>query len=1701
MQIFKKIPGEIKTGCQRYLNDLLKTQYEHQVEKNFVDIFNHDTDLIQQYLSYTDSEQATFTKFDKAQDKYNETIIKAKKRWEKNNQSFYVAKNTMHEMSIHKKEFEKCKESIEKLEENKNQFELFLTTKFSWEDIRNVFKLKNNLPYYEQIKIKWEAQSIFARYSYEDMLKAYDHIIIYEKQLNFWISLLSDQVYTDESKQFLALCQYNFEKTSELKQAMADTISLRINHALNLNNLSIDSPTGWIESALGMSMDLNLAPLSQLAISDLPKVMSILKSKSPNLYRDFLQALSQKTQTEEWLIPYICDQDNFIPIEISEQVPKSNMYFSNENQIVLQMNTLKVCVDELLENLKNQKFGPIQELVNHSGFKGILELGKVIADEMLRAEKSKPNKFSLNLSYYSSLGSAYQTEIFLNKWQAMLEKIKNEYDKKAAIIAKVITQTIEDSIFRDLKYNLFEFPASALNVFKDYIEQYGDEQDKKTMFNLFTPTYVISKFDLIKEHVNTSKIEIDDDKVQALFQFAKLYWPHSQVKAIEVLINLLEGEGFPNSVEEDAGFVKKIMPIFVGENAKKELLGFIKNFSENYLSKITEPANDSVYRFLLRFHPVLADLWTKEREDQIEKKYTEIGELFSNMSLKNIDLNKVVSNISLLNTHDKKKNTLYILSLSVFIESYISQYKGESNILGEALYALYKYNPENLAFLEKAIEKRIQYLIKKYKPLDDQDMAWFFQMRKDPDITDMILNILEKNYKGFADNMINMLLVNPDSKLFSVIFSKYVLHNFLRLEQNQIDSLMDTVSLLSKNETNQAIIDGSLIKAIDILQGSDYFKSTEQIHFWLRKYGTTKMVEHYFLKKIEVVLQSNNWDALKITVAEISEWLGLKVQHKPVFTLAENQQALFKLYHDNFESYHQEKWDSQYQYLTEWLSAPETKIMTQLSRVKWFESFVNEKIKFNKALDNFKLIDLNIHQGNQSIPKVDMSLSEFYGTQNMDKIISLIQHKMSNFDPEISVEVYEIINRYLSEREIKSIPEGYLAYQQFEIYQKFYKLWKAIVELNFDDAILFYRKIMVDSKAINRLSQPNGFSPLKNNLCDRGRFFQDKLAQVKSSMNILYKQNLYNKFYLNIPQDQKLQDIYIQIFGEQEIASLISLSEDSKGVYAHFNELKDNLSQGKWNLVKFDLNIISKFKVVVPTEKMNIIIQELIGPTKTLGSHDRLMSILAYTRLIKNEYIDDIDRTNDVETVKLFNHEQENISIYTKKVTAAMISKFKHCHNMSEMGKFFSKDNTFRSILLTHIDSEHFGQLQHFLVLQLKGLFDGNCPKEYLSVREKWEANILDLTHWQALSQMMGFVKAKYKTKKIPNEDGFLNLAKNSIDIAVKCFEELRSIFVLSCTQPECLQDIQNLKKEITLKQNSCIRAAIFIRFFGSDAQQNTLETWIDSIAAEQRKIMMKGILNETIEKTLNFVEKLIRFSGNEEQKIENDRLNTEWYIYHCLEGCLPQANTDEVVGLRKATLEEAFHDYVPEFDKQLFRYFIDKFKCDEKGIFDYVKSCKIKFGSEYMIEVEQFIKTGDLKSIIAKLKTLQVVVPQEEKQVLLFKYKSAVEPVKRDAIKFLFALGLSAKLHAVTHLFTKQLKENPKTAVNQFRPILIRQPLTDMLNKVKGKYDLGKHQFMEGVEKSIDLERKYFIDWNQADFSPRGETGSQIRSNIKNVA
>lgn len=1693
MQIFKKIPDDIKAGCQRSLAELLKRNFGYQSESQYIDIFNNDTDFIDQYLSYSESEQGVFANFSKAQLEYNDTIVKAKKKWEKSKQSFYVAKNTMHEMSIHKNEFTKYQTDVKKIEANKSHFELLMDTEFVWEEIKTKTEEKM-LPDFELLKARWRRQSVFGRFSYQDILKAYQHILNYENQLVFWLEKTAGQTHSSELNSFIEICQFNFKKVEELKKAICFTLAERLQHGIDHDCLNTDDPVAWIELALGGAIGLKSTIPSYLQITDITQILTILKQHAPDLYQGILGSLNKTNGLKKGIFSYRIIEDEFVPTKLTSCYPKNNHYFSEKNPIILQFNLLNKSIYALLVKLRENKFQSIQELMTDSGFQGLCGLSEMIEKESLQIIQAKPHSIVSNLSYYTSFGTAYQFEQSLVLWQGVLKRIEEQCKAKASEIIKFISQNIEKDLFRDLQYNLFEFPPETMHCFKMFIEKYGDMEDKKIVSNLCSPIYVLNKFDLIKEHFNTSKIEINDDSVQALLQFAKLYWTPEQIKAIETLTNLLEGEDFPRNIEEDSKFVKKMLPIFNNaDNPRKELLNFLEKFSESYLSKIADSGNDSVYRFLLRFHPQLAALWTNEREKEIEQKYTQVCQLFSGMTLPESEPEKTLNYVGLLYSHDQRKKTDYINSLSVFLQSYAEGYDGSVNFLGSTIYALYQYNSDNLPSLAQIIEKRILYLIKSNIELDEQDMDWFFQMRNNSEINEIILTVLEKNYQGRFSNLTSIFMVNTDMKIFECIFHKYVSRHFLKMEDKKIETLMDSISLLPSNKPYKALIDSILMKIIDKLNGPYYFQCQERIQFWLKKHNSIEVIEHYFLNTLEIALKSNNWDALKITVNEISTWLGLAQNHKPAFTILDNQTKLHELYQRFFDTYHSGKWNSQYQYLTEWITTPQTHTLTQCSRVKWFESFILGKIDPNKEQASFKSVDVKIHHANQSVPKVDTSLSHFYGRDNMTKIINLIRERIADFDPCMSEEVLEIISRYLSERELKSLPEGYLAYQEFEIYQKFVKLWRAISQYNFKESFQLYKVIMVDFKAISRLSKPHEESNSNSGLSSRAKYFQNKLTQLKDCTDLLFKQNLFNQFYLNGGSDQTLQDIYIQLFGEQEITGLSLLIQNAKEVYGHFSQLNNNLSQGKWNLVKLDLKVLNKIKSCVPPDKIEWMIKELIEPTQALDSNDRLKSIVAYTRLIKNNYATLEEREQDESEVKSFNHDQENMVECAKKITADMLSKFKSCENMSEISLIFSKNNSIRTLLLQHIDAQHFGQLQHYVVMQLKGLFDGTCPKEYANLQLFWEGILYDTSHWEALGELLNFIKAKYKNKRMPNEEGFLTLAQNSMEIANICFEDLQNLFVLSKSHPESLHDIQQLKREIAEKQNNCLRAAIFIRFFGSMEQQKLLEKWLDSIAAEQRKIMMKGISNQTVENALSFVEKLIAFAGNEEQKIENNRLNTEWFMYHGVDG-LPQANSDEVIGLRKAALEEAFHDYLPEFDKQLFNYFMDKFKCGEKGFFAFVSECKSKYDLDNLLDVDKLIKTTDLKEITTKLKSLQIDMPQEQKQVLFFKYKSSVEPNKRDAIKFLFALGMSTKLHCTIEMWKRQLNENPKVAVNRFVPALIHQPLTEMFLHINKKHDLGKNQFIEGVQQCINLEKKYFVNWNQANFSPRDELPAQIK-------
>lgn len=1538
MQIFNQIPEEIQAGCQEQLNAILSSRFLEMPKISFVEMFNRDTQFMNEYLSYAESEQAAYAYFDKTIEKHNQTVEKAKKRFKKDRGSFYFAKNTLNEMKRHKLEHEKHQQQIKDLEENRAYFESLISSDSEWKSFKIGIK-KENHAILESTKTKWRAQLFFGRYTYLDIIKTYDHLSTYEKQIKFWQETLFGQVSTPELKVFSETCENNQKKIRELKQAICCSLALRLEYAIKEHDLSLDRPLDWLESTLNIKTNSTFISRAYLSINDLHKVLSILKANTLSLYQDFLTQLDKAKDGFNYLIPYkICDQ-NFIPNIMLPYYVKANGVSPVHSYIVLELNTLDRCFNDLNERIKKNELDSIQALIAEPGFSGLLGLSEKIESEKARIEQLKPYNITSTISYYTRIGNQYQTSVYLQKWKDILVDFDEKYKKNSAQLAKFVSQKIEKDIFKNLEYNAFDFPPETLHTFKLFIDKYGDEEDKKTIKNLYNPIEVFKRFDLIKDYISAKKIKINEDKVKALLCFAQLYWAPEKTKAIETIMALLDKEGFPNNKEEEDKFINKIIPLFSQENAKTEALAFLKDFIEKYLSKTVESSYEPAYAFILRFHPALGVLWTTEREAQMEQKYKNLCEIFSGVNKDFFDSKKVINDIQLLHTHDLNKKTTYIKGLLTFVESYVKSDKGDNNLLVQAVYLLSQYYPEKKDWVIICIEKRLKYLIKDNNWIfNEQDMTWFGQI----------------------------------------------------IEVEEI-----------------------LIKTIDLLDTADLFENQEKIQHWLKKYGSEKAIEHYFLKKIDISLSTKNWKILKNTVAEISDWLGLAQMHRPVLTLVCTQDKLVKLYQDYFEPYHDGEWNSQYQYFTEWLSIDKTKIFTCRSRLKWFENLIENKIKLDSEKQGRNVLDLRIHRLNQAIPKVDTSLSAFYGSENLVTIIKLIRAKIARFDIDFGEERQLIIKKYLSDREIELIPEGHLANQELEIYQNFSKLWEEIVRGNLESSVAIHQLIMVDLNAIRGLTEAT----------ERVKFFERKLEQVKEQTERLYKESLYAHFYLNQPEDIVLQQIYIRIFGQKNLEILSKATGSLNEIYHHLAQLKENLAQENWLSITFDMELPSKIGALASSHHITEITNELVESVKTLDSKDRTkLMVESYVRLIQNNYATLEAKNIDEKNIKEFNQEQENTTALAKKNITDLLGKLKQCDSMSEMIDYFSKKNSFRNILITYIQTEQAEQLQSYIEIQLQSFLEGACPKEYSGYQEKWQKNYHDLKHWAGLRALADFIQEKLNKKS--------------------GIEKMQKKIMLPAEPLELLTE-ENQKK--------CFSCAVFIRHFGTIEQQQVLDDWLDDKMTEQRKMMMQFLSTPETKPFLNFVEKIVDLTGTSVQKKQQSRL-------------VEQKRT---VGIRQASLAETFNEYLLAFDKQIFSYFTEVLKCDEAAFLRLVENFKSKVNLDDI----------ELKAIVIQLGLLQTEKPTDQTKTLLFKYKTTIAPSKNDAIKFLFALKFSAKLH-----------EMAKTCAdsNLFTPTAIKESLTQLFEQAKFKKDKTdkdgskKTQFTECVQKSIDLIDKYFINFNQ---------------------
>ena len=434
-----------------------------------------------------------------------------------------------------------------------------------------------------------------------------------------------------------------------------------------------------------------------------------------------------------------------------------------------------------------------------------------------------------------------------------------------------------------------------------------------------------------------------------------------------------------------------------------------------------------------------------------------------------------------------------------------------------------------------------------------------------------------------------------------------------------------------------------------------------------------------------------------------------------------------------------------------------------------------------------------------------------------------------------------------------------------------------------------------------------------------------------------------------------------------------------------------------------------------------------------LESKDRIkLMTAAYVRVIQNSYATLEAKNKDEENIKEFNKEQENTGDFSKKNIINLLDKLKQCDNLHEATEFFSKKNSLRNILFTHVQAEQIEPLQRYIEIQLQGLLEGVCPKEYSCHQEKWEKNCNDIKHWAGLKVLTDFIQDKLNQKN--------------------CVEKIQRKIILPAESLDLLTEES---------QKKCVSSAVFMRHFGTIEQKKILDDWLGCKITEQRKMMMQFLSNPETKPFLQFVEKMVDFVGNPEQKKQQSRL----------------AEQKRTVGIRQASLAESLNEYLLAFDKQIFSYFINYLKCNETAFLCLVEKLKVKFNLNEEVKLNKFIKNAELKPIAIQLGLIQAEKPTEQTKIVLFKYKTTIMPSKNDAIKFLFALGFSVKLHDMAKGYADS---------SVFTPTVIKESLTKIFEKVKFKKDkmdkdgFKQTHFIESVQNSIDLVDKYFTNSNQ---------------------
>lgn len=1579
----------------------------------------------------------------------------------------------------------------------------------------------------KNLKSDWLSQGIFAQASAKDLLKIRRDLENFKSFLDFIESGAQPKEGLATDEKIKNIISVNKRKLARLEQNLLSAMSWRVHAASIGDNIRFDdNHFALIKEIYDLvfiydeKKDLeDIRPLlkrNQIALSydmdfaTFEEIVKIIKrSDDENAKKKwyFSKWVNEKS-SESHFIPVALKNNVLVPKKLLDLIPDSqgfsltswiHFWFFQTHAVVSDLlgwlrkkflglhSEAILLINETISQTKKFKTQLEEAKVNGKGlnllflsqtaaFQDALEIPDIFEREKKRGEGLKPSWTVGVLLRWIPFFNRHKNHLFFSTYHQLLEQSESEMKKDGQFIANQIVKDLEASLFDSIKQKVFLLPQNMLVDIHRFLTLYGDASLIAQYDHIMSPVNIFKKFNFLHDiSVDEEFRTLNEDNVYSFLSFAKKYWTPQQYDAALLIAGLILREKLPCTQSALTALFDSTKCLFEmndEKQAKKEFLLLLAYIAKQYVFSTGDKGDDASYLFLKQFYPKGYQNWKDERNENLDDKFIFIRSLLDISAgqekeldpQKQYDAGQIKLEYKLIGKYindlrSSQNEKPYIKLLHKLCKTYVSDYSGKNAVYADIILSL-----GDVDLISQYVDKRLSYLLSQgdNSIAGEEEKKFFLNAAKIKVVNQKMYQLFKEEYDGSHTMMEPLIEHINHPAIYGIYYAKRLQYLIKVKNYQEVLNSKQLFDIVTHNpifisEMNE-YFDASVASAIK----KKDFSEIETLGFMhmIEKFGSLVNKEAYRVLRIKRLLEINDLQHTQVYVETLLKYIP---NLSSFLTLEKGKVLLASVYADMLKNLKDSnEWRGHLQYLLDFFGVQQSKDLLQESRLLWLNLFLTKPDKFSEmaALER-PTLDLKYHYENIKIPTSEINLSQYYG-KHTAKVFEMVVKRLDNINEEISDEVIRLIDRYAKDTSFKTNPQFMLLTKKIEDLKRSQQIIHALREGDINQAVDFLNHFIEDFEGQKELMQFDN-TMLKKSitgyqqslldhlcLCFIDKFQDLTIAKQDITLKVLPELNTEERLFT-----EKIKISKLPVLVKEKIQNLV---QNRCQIFEKYQTIYHNLDIERLHVLSLseeDAILLKSGMSKRMRSRLLIRIEMILG---LVSPHDALaVSLHALHKYLSSSELEREKNADLLNQLKLFKSTQTQYPGLAEQLAQTLIERLDSNQSIRDLALFKDKNSTLQYTFVKYLSSKSKEALANSLCERIGRLMQADLYNSFDIALERNE--------WLTYSMLFQWLVKSEKINTNRLEKEISKKAEKYLFNVTDAFGDLESTMDGLLSKKVDFSSASQSERQIALsldakfleKEMELLKQCLFIRMFGNPTQTEEMDRLLERVSKRLRRAFMSGEIDPFREHCIKYADKLLALAGNQNQRMQCAKLMNMWNRY--------LASSSDLQQVQKEAILDTVPAYLEQFEKNIYEYFIKKYKLDNNFINCMLGlSKKIKL-SDDLFEPKNILRIYSVNSFMNILKQYN----QRSNRLGLRALK------ERDAQKLYIAFCLVIQAKQLSNIWMKKLGDS---GVRGFDTTPISEILTATMLSLYKELKIKSINFQKSMQTAICTDKDYFVSW-----------------------